>query len=663
MPRKASLKFNQSSNVVALNANSTEIHNRDFTIKVELRPFIEGHYTQDQKTDQKFVGFKGQPLFVEQIKPSLQTYINAVKNAAVPTYLNSLFKYVDELGDDAFDLSKLNQEIINGHSNWLIRNHGISASNMRTLYHMTGNGLIRELAAQNPTFKNLIGGNLKPIKYPAISISKTTQTTKKKVKGVSHFAAEYAVRKSQEYLREIDTNPYSAYAPENTGDHACPKMHMHMFLELAWDKLMGEEIDPVNENPDFWFTKFGLEQRPFDDRGKLLTTGCSAKDLQKYLFPDVNEAAATATLISYETGWVDTVNEINLSTSWFTTDAEDRENIRASDSVTMFARRPKTHRYYTKPKSAVTSGSYGSAFWAVNRIRHRSKQLRIYANDLLKINTLDAETKLRLEEAACYALSYITHHKPISIKGQLAADAMKQFIVEKIKKPSKKDQDLSAEQRAEIASFSWKDLRDVSLEKEFERTGGDIFAVKKKAGHKSERTTTNYLQSRQLKNELFGTFAKVTGIVFDEVSNGYEINQNILRARFIKDADLTAEERANLSGLTISGAHCRDIENPPSEIGNLGKGHCQQQSCILCPNAVFIPEEPRALKYFARRYADLKIKALNLPPNRFLNSQLEAELKAMDTYKDFWFADRAEEFEEIVEARITKLTEMRRGAA
>lgn len=653
MPKKTKLKSPENSNVVAFGNNSNVITNLDYSIKLDLNPFIDGLFEKHSKGDNKFVGYVGQPKFIEEIREPLNRYVRAVKNTQLSTFIHSLMKflsdhYADVYGSN-FSVKDLSQALINEHSNYLKREYKISASTLRTLYHSSGNGLLKEIAAEYSQLENLKGANFKVIKYPEIKVSKQKRTKK-----TSSFAAEYVYQQALQYLTNLDKNWYSQFNAENVTDGSSPNMHKHMVHEIMWRKLNGEKFGNLaKKDLKFWEREFGLDRRPFDPSQRLLGSKMQYPELEKHMFVHYAEAAASAIVVSYETGWLDTLRLINLKENWYTTDATDLDNIRASDSVTIFARRPKTEKTGERPKSQISSGKYGSAFWAINRLYNKSKPLREFAERMLKINTLDAATRTYLEKATRSPFAFVTTNHPAEIKHEFGRSTIAQFLREFIDV-----RELDEEQKEEVTNFNWSHMRIIAADREYHETNGDIFAVQKKLGHKSERTTSRYLDTHHLKSELYGVFSKVTGIVYDELSQGFNINANVLRARYVKEDDLTDQERSELSGMTASGARCKSIDNPPSEIGNLGKGHCQAQSCILCPHAIFIPQEKRALKTFAKRHADLQHKANTLPPSRFFNSMLEAEIKGLETYKDIFFGNRLEEYETIYSDRLSRLADM-----
>ena len=192
----------------------------------------------------------------------------------------------------------------------------------------------------------------------------------------------------------------------------------------------------------------------------------------------------------------------------------------------------------------------------------RTERLRDHVAQELKSNTLSKPERAKLEAALRNPVIYLGK-RTWGIRTPEAQDI--RVFLDVIKKHAAQDPRLTQEQIDEIQGFTWKDSKDAKVLSKYEQNG-DIFEAQRLAGHKSVTTTFEYLKDRKFKSEMFATFANVSGIVYDEVSNGHTIDKNIIRARVLKNDDLTDDERAELSGMTASGARCKDIENPPSEI-------------------------------------------------------------------------------------------------
>ena len=650
---KSRLK-SDDSNVVALDTNSNVFWNEGYNAKVDLNPLING--VPEKRNHRDFYApFDGQPRFINEIRSALKRVVwKNTSTQQINTYLKSLLRFLTDTNRQNFTLDQMSSELLAEHRNYLERKYKLSSGNMGML-QTVGNNLCKELHAEHSSqYLNLSTRNNAAISYPSVKASKNNVT-----KEISTFAFEYIYDYCKAYLNNIDTNPYANHEIADGNDPTNLSHQLYALNDIIQKTLLGKKFKIIEKlNKRFWFDEYGFERRPLKQDGTFLTSDLAPTNVIEYLYPSVTEAAATALMISHETAWIDTALNFNISDDWYHTDADDPQNPRASDGVTLYAQRPKTHTKKEEPKAAHSSGRHASAFSVINRMVARTERLRNHVEQELKSNTLSKPERAKLETALRNPIIYLGK-KPWGIRTPVAND-IKEFL-NAIKKYAAQDLRLTEEQIDEIQNFTWKDSKDAKVLSKYEQNG-DIFEAQRLAGHKSVTTTFEYLKDRKFKSEMFATFANVSGIIYDEVSNGHTIDKNIIRARVLKKDDLTDDERAKLSGMTASGARCRDIENPPTEIGNLGKGACLQQSCVLCPNAVFIPQEKRALKVFALRFAEVTFKANNLAPDRFNNSILEAELVALEKYKSEFFADRLDEFEEIFEHRLKRLEEVKEVA-
>ena len=112
-------------------------------------------------------------------------------------------------------------------------------------------------------------------------------------------------------------------------------------------------------------------------------------------------------MISHETAWIDTALNFNISDDWYHTDADDPANPRASDAVTLYAQRPKTHTSKEEPKAAHSSGRHGSAFSVIKRMVARTERLRDHVAQELKSNTLSKPERAKLEAALRNPVIYL----------------------------------------------------------------------------------------------------------------------------------------------------------------------------------------------------------------------------------------------------------------
>ena len=644
---------NTSNNVVSLDANPRIVWNEDNTKYLDLNPYFEGK--EKKSESETYAPFDGQPTLIKQLVGAIKRVAKQSGNLNyIQSYLNSFWKFLHDTNRKDASLSDINVNLLAEHSEYLIKVRGLTA---RTLVQLSADGkkIISELTVEYARdFPALVLPNGDPIKYPPVKSSNN-----RKIKDISLFANEYLYKFCLHYLKQIDDEQMTKVTPFKGGDVNNIAHVLEAIEQMTFQRMQGVELPKwTNISLRDWIS-LGFERRPLNSKGMLVCNRKSGAEAIDALFPDAHEIAATLFIISYDTGWLDTARNINIEEDWYSTDAVDAKNVKSADKVNLYARRPKTDKAGEAPKGSLTSGKYGSAYWAINRILKRTERLRSFTEDRLANENLTPVERAHLTAAVRNPLIYLgVKYWNIQIVDN---KNIRDFHKYHLKPHVELDTDLTEAQKEEIAAFTWKDTRDAKALKTLEDTN-DVYLVQQLLGHKDLTTTFEYLRARVLKKKFYEQFAEASGIIYDEVSNGFEINTDIIRARFLTGDNLTEEQREKLSGITVSGARCSDIENPPAEIGNLGKGPCQQQSCILCPKAVFLPKEKRALSTFAKYYASLVVKADDLAPERFRNSILEAEITALSIYKNEFFGDRIDQFEEVYETRLKLLQEIREAA-
>lgn len=642
-----------SNNVVSLDANPQIVWNEDNTKHLDLTPYFEGKRKKSES--EKYAPFDGQPTLIKQFLGAVKRVSKQSGNLSeIQTYLNSFWKFLHDTNRKDASLADINENLLAEHSEYLLKVNELASVSLAHLSSV-GNTILREVRIEQVhDFSALVLTNGETITYPSVA-----QSRNKKIKDISLFANEYLYKFCLGYLKRIDDEQMSKITPVQGVDVENIAHVLDAFEQMTFQRMRGIKLPKWTAISLRDWQTGGFERRPFDAEQKLICNGKTGTEAVNSLFPDTHEIAATLFIISYDTGWLDTARNINIEEDWYSTDAADAKNVKSADKVNLYARRPKTDGSGEAPKGSLTSGKYGSAYWAINRILKRTERLRSFAEDKLATETLTPVERAHLIAAVRNPLIYL------GVKSwdiQIVDRAnLREFLKHHLKSHVELDTDLTDTQKEEIASFTWKDTRDAKALKTLEDTN-DVYLVQQLLGHKNLTTTFEYLRARVLKKKFYEQFAEASGIIYDEVSNGFEVNTDIIRARFLTGDNLTEEQREKLSGITVSGARCSDIENPPAEIGNLGKGPCQQQSCILCPKAVFLPSEKRALSTFAKYYASLVVKSDDLAPERFRNSILEAEITALSIYKNEFFGDRIDEFDEIYNGRVNLLKEIAEAA-
>lgn len=653
MAKKSRLK-QIDQNILTLHSNTQIIWSEDFSQKLDLTPYFDG-LAQGKKALSKFAPFAGQPKLMMNLRNAIKRWCktNAAYNHIV-TYLNGFFKFLDDTNRHHIDLNDIDIHLLAEHAAYLQNIHRLS-SNRMAQNSSIGNAIMRELCVEfSAGYPNLIKKNGTPITYPTVIISHN-----KKTKDISLFANEYIYNFCLDYLKKIDDEPMTKVVPVAGGDETNIANVLHAIEQSTYRLLNGEKLLTWTSLSKKHWGEYGFNRRIIDHHTCLIANGSEMQNAVEALFPTQFEISATLFVISYDTGWIDTARNINIEGDWYSTDAANPKDVKSADKVNLYARRPKTDKYDEAPKGSLTSGKYGSAYWAINRILKRTERLRSFAENKIQNTAISAKERANLIAVVRNPLIYVSR-SPYK-ETVVTSKNFREFLQNKLAPFVKSDDDLSETEKEEINAFVWKDTRDAKALKTLEDTN-DVYLVQKLLGHKDLTTTFEYLRARLLKKKFYEQFAEASGIIYDEVRNDFEINTDIIRARFLVGDNLTDEQRSKLSGITVSGARCSDIENPPAEIGNLGKGPCQQQSCILCPKAVFLPKEKRALSTFAKYFASLTAKADDLAPERFKNSILEAEITALTIYKTQFFEDRLDEFDEVYDARLKLLQEIREAA-
>jgi hypothetical protein len=630
---------------------------------LDLTPWIDGKYGGYRGgANDIYWPFNGQPKLIEEIRPVLEFWVKTQETPhalrRIKAYLNKLWKFLHdtartEVKRNELRLIDINQALIEEHMGWLKTNKlAACAPTTNVLIHtqVSGNALLSLLAERfGNEFPDLNTKRGEPISYSAL------QRGTNKLKSISFFANEYARDWCLNYLSDIDNSPYAKVNSQPGNDPTNPAHQKYAYEQVIYRKVRGEDLPKLRHIPaSFWKENFGFEQSPARKRNnfKLQGTNLAVDALRDAVIPCTAELAATAFLISYETGFIDTVKNFDITGRWYSTTATDPKNPKTSDPTDIFADRPKTHKAGDPPKVARSSGAYGSAFWALMRIIRRNEGVRSFLRGYLPTAQIDPPDRVRLTEAQDNMLLGVG--STYDVRAITSVDMT--LLFRSIHRAAEADPNLTAKEKAEVAKFKWKDTRDARALKAHQE-GAHIHEIQSILGHKNSSTTMKYLREVALRTEWFGIFAQASGITFDELKMGYGVNRTIIRARILQDGEnLPKEVRKRIWSMTASGAYCTDPYNPPEEIGNLGKGPCHVQHCTACHLAVFVPRAKGALESMATKYAELTFLSKTTPPDRFKNTHAEVSLiNIREGYREELFGDRLDDFDAVFIAKLAKL--------
>lgn len=629
------------------------------TRSVDLYYLFHGGTRLLNAKKQTKIDFKGMPNLAAHILHYTKEHYQFAKIISVRSWAESLF-YVLNINQREDSLSSIDLQIINEHRRLLLDKFTPSSAVSLTslgndFLAWISNGLDRQ------KYPNLFDR-----KYHTISYPKIERSGRKRVKYISVEANDFIYDVAVKYLSLLDQQAILKTQSEHGSDYknlAHVKWHLEQHVLNTWlspTKHIGELKDRTQNYRKLGFPKLGHAESALSQSDLTLTKAVRS------LFPDALEMGATAVLIANDTAWIDTINAIDITTNWYSRELDSDGRVTSNERIHLYARRPKTLGTSIHPHTALSSGKYGSAWWALDRYLKRSDLLRAAVERRLQ------EGEGLVETDPGYAtevkdLALISSRTNLNGSSTEAVRAFVSKIRQWIQTPEKGWDDLFLKainevydryhniDLADVKTFRFKDIRDVVALKTFVGTDGNIIEVQQKLQHKNLETTLQYLKTDVLRKGLFEQFARTTGVVYNEVKRGYQVDMDVLYVRFQKDGeDLTADERKKLGSLTTAGAFCKDIKSPPPNISS-GKGRCTSHSCILCPNAVFVHRQKGVMEGFAKRHAVLQIQANNLPPTKLENTKLIAELEVIKIKKDEWFKDRIAEYEQIYKEHFQKL--------
>lgn len=400
-------------------------------------------------------------------------------------------------------------------------------------------------------------------------------------------------------------------------------------------------------------------------------------DLHVLFAPTSLETMAALTLVTAETGWLDTARAIDVSSDdWFREGRRqtlrkrngrtieiteviisgpriaDNDDFSAEAEIT--AIRPKTQRRH-QTRSLMQSEKGFRAFAVIKYMIERTRSLRESVEaelEALRRITAPSPDLLRRiadldEQARCPWLYYCVNGKILSGFTPTAERSTRTAVFEGLKGRAV-DEAIRRGEAPEVVegieSLKFSDFRDAYAAWIYNRTGNDIFAVQAALNHRGISTTRRYLRQRAQIRDRYAACARVMESGFDEVEANRIVDPTVVRLLADQTGQgVTEEDRAFLAEFrSTCGARCVSPTKPPEEIelaSERDNGElCVTQRCGLCRHARF---DATSLRGVAVRIAELKALCAVTPSERWLLSVYPAELEALELLVEDKFADHA----------------------
>lgn len=343
------------------------------------------------------------------------------------------------------------------------------------------------------------------------------------------------------------------------------------------------------------------------------------------LVPSSDEIICAYAVIAADTGWLDAAKALSLDTPWFLpreTNPHSGEPVRGM----VITHRSKTG---TVMRHLSTTGR-NSVHGVITHLQNRSGWLRTLARQGRAHVPASQHLALDARLASPFLFWASTARKPYD---HAAALTSAWVLFERLKTDllaSPAAHTWSEQERDAVQDLRVSDLRDGFAAKVLDSTNGDLFSVKAALGHKRSTSTLHYLSQRRQIRDSFQKFAALTGVLFDEASQGRSLDPKVLMARCYtgSDAGITEAQRQALAGpRTRMGMGCANPFDPPHDLtaGPVPEGLCSVQRCVLCKHGYFFPEEPGAIDALHTRREELDTLATTLSIDTFALSSYAVE--------------------------------------
>ena len=380
-------------------------------------------------------------------------------------------------------------------------------------------------------------------------------------------------------------------------------------------------------------------------------SGIRTSDAYAANAPTSLEVVASVLIVSMETGWIDAISGIDLSSKWYTLRrGDDVDDLGKTDSVVLHSTRPKTSKELT---AIGLAGARFRSFRIIRDLQRRTEFLRACLLERRAILERGPQSAASIEEIAEIDFRLRSpwlffNSKRTGVKAVGIFDSSTMYQNLKVIKSmaiaalshQKKDDD---ELVGSIQSFRWSDARDAFAAHLYEKSGGNIFLVQKGLNHNDVSVTRHYLRQKRMLKERFDAFRKVMQAILDELHSGQMLDPTVLFLR-LHQPDFGAKDLENLGRYrTRMGMGCLDPTSPSTLVapGHSTGKRCTVQRCILCRNGVIFTD---AFDGLAKRHAELQWLRRNSNAMRWLTSTFAWELEAIELARDEVFTDQITQF-------------------
>ena len=468
----------------------------------------------------------------------------------------------------------------------------------------------------------------------------------------------------------------------------------NLALRMLFD---GVPLDRDASAPDDWAeTEFGCRQMVFQDlrrrsrdEPRLLSnsphgfskesanrraekSGIEAQKFGDYLdvlAPDKPEVLASWILVAGRTGWLDALSSLNLARHWVDEVSPTSAGGRPKPRYLLSARRPKTGGFqiYTS-----TCGRY-SPYRIIKRIEERTSFLRELSRE--KLTCLKNENRPhsdedireinRLEKLVGTPFAYLPRGGPTTKASKIVSlfdevmDSYRSSIGTLIDRAGRHmlanfDVESREDLIERIKCIKLSDLRDAAADRVWDKTRS-LYAVQAQLGHSHVSVTAAYQNRRQKRVEAFVSFAKVMGVLGDEIEAGEGVDPRVLHARILigQEATIPPAVREELKKGTLPrgrvGVPCADPHDPPSLGEATSKtSRCALDLCVICRHGIIVDDAPGVFEALARRLSTLKLRLTRMPINDVSGSLEDYENIRIQEVVDAYYPGRHQEFEALV---------------
>lgn len=603
------------------------------SIQIDLHPFATGQVTSKCKPD--FVAFTGRPALIGQLAPAIEDRVLGVSLNSVNGCLYSLRAWwrvldaveaaAEQVGTHMARVEDVRQ-LTMIHSEFAHRS-GMKATSFTTFRAIADATRIalgaRPLHWQTPETPDVQRHQLPDEQAKLLRLA-----LKRECRGVLE---KWAL---MERLKEIKITP---------DDPREANLHRHVQYMLA----MQNKYDKVLPTPDE--LRDGIDGIDFKAK-----TGLSLRTLRETAFPTRWDADAAYHLCLCNTGWNPcTLLALDVTKEILLTHPKDAPN----NLYKRFVLSPETytltgHKARSGDKEQIVFGLWKTIAGPGHIIKTYMERVAPLRELLMKrlVEERRRYAELvrdgapyeegasqfkciqRLEQGCRSVWLYVDKYSNIVwlnsriLEGHVNAEGKKTTYINRVL-----DQ-LNAQRAVldyiTIPRVTPADFRDFFATYVWRVSGGSILAVKRALSHAQLRTTAGYLDNNILNKEADDAARGFLNALVDEL--GKERLDITILAHLQRHGPVTPKMEQRLAeyrSLTRSRMNiaCKNPRNPPLQIRASGKGLCDDNRCLLCPeNAVLLPESYDGI---AMRTEEILALQANLPIETWINADYPLELK------------------------------------